>query len=146
MEGFIGLYAEPEDLVYFEPGSTVRIQGHAYLVREVRRGAKGPEVAFEGVVSRNAAESIRNMDVLVAERRDLGEEEYWAEQLIGLEVRPGGGRVVGLQHGPAQDRLVIERGETVFEVPFVAELVPEVDVDAGYLVIDEIEGLTQQSS
>lgn len=111
-------------------------------MRAIRRGKKGPQVAFEEVIDRDGAERLRGKDVLVAERRQLGEREYWPDDLVGLEVRPGGGRVVAVVHGTAQDRLVIEREDSRFEVPFVDELVPVVDIDAGYVEIVEIEGLS----
>jgi 16S rRNA processing protein RimM len=54
--------------------------------------------------------------------------------------------VVAVNHGPAQDRLVIERDGVRFEVPFVDPLVPVVDVEAGYIETNEIEGLIEPSS
>ncbi|HEX9848264.1 MAG TPA: hypothetical protein VGB33_07585 [Acidimicrobiia bacterium] len=50
--------------------------------------------------------------------------------------------VVDVEFGAAQDRLVIERGGVRFEVPFVADLVPVVDLDHGLVEIREIEGLS----
>lgn len=145
MEGFLGLYVDPSDLVYFELGSTVFIEDRPHVVRALRRGKKGHEVAFDDVAGRDAAEQIRNMDVYVKERRSLAEHEYWPDQLEGLEVRPGGGMVVAVISGTAQDRLVIERGDARFEVPFVEALVPAVDLDAGYVEIAEIDGLIEPS-
>lgn len=142
LNGYIGLYVEPEDLVYFEPGSIVHIRHRRYTVRAARRGKKGPQVAFEDVTDREGAEALRGEDVFVVERRELGVGEFWPEDLIGLEVRPGGGTVVDVAHGVAQDRLVIERGELSFEVPFVGPLVPTVNLEGGYVEVVEIEGLS----
>lgn len=143
LQGFIGIYVDDADLVHFEPASQVTIAGVTYVVREIRRGAKGHEVAFEGVNDRNAAENLRGNDVSVAQRRELGPNEYWPEDLVGLAVAPGGGEVVGVVSGQAQDRIVIERHGRRFEVPFVDELVPVVDVEGGVVHIIEIEGLSQ---
>ena len=118
------------------------VDGSPRTVRELRRGKKGPQVAFEDVIDRPAAELLRGREVFVDERRTLGEGEFWPGDLVGLEVRPGGGAVVEVAHGPAQDRLVIERDATRFEVPFVSELVPVVDLDAGFVEVVEIEGLS----
>lgn len=96
-----------------------------------------------------AAEAIRGNDVITTQRRELGENEYWPEDLVGLEVRdPDGnrlGQVATLITGGAQDRLVIDAAEGRFEVPFVAALVPEVDVSGGVVVIAPIEGLIPPS-
>ncbi len=53
------------------------------------------------------------------------------------------GRVVDVIVGGAQDRLVIERGEERFEVPFVEPLVPEVDLSSGTVVIAPLPGLLE---
>lgn len=142
MDGFLGLYAEPSELGYFEPGSVVRVDERPLTVRALRQGRRGPQVAFEEITDRDAAEQVRGAQVFVAERRRLGEGEYWPDDLIGLEVRPGGGSVVAVTLGAAQDRLVVERDSGRFEVPFVDELVPVVDVAGGYVEISEIEGLS----
>lgn len=145
LDGFIGIYVEDEDLVHLQPDSIVHVANEPYTVRAIRRGKKGHQVAFTGVDSRGGAEAIRGSDVFVAVRRQLSEGEYWPEDLIGLEVRPGGGVVAAVDHGQAQDRLVIERAGASFEVPFVDELVPVVDIAAGFIEVTEIEGLSSPS-
>lgn len=145
LDGHLGLYAEPEDVLQLEAGFAVYVGSQELIVREVRQGKKGPQVAFEGVEDREAAEVLRGCDISVRERRELSEGEYWPEHLVGLEVRPGGGQVVAISHGAAQDRLVVERDGSRFEVPFVAQLVPTVDLQAGFVEVVEIEGLTQRS-
>lgn len=102
-------------------------------------------MAFEEIRDRSAAETIRNNDVLVLERRQLRDSEYWPDQLVGLRVQPGGGEVTGVFHGPGQDRLVIERDGASFEVPFVDDLVPSVDLARGVVEVREIEGLSEPS-
>ncbi len=146
LEGFLGLYVDPPDLVHFEPGARVMVGDTEYTVRAVRKADRGHHVAFEEARDRNAAELIRGRDVTVAERRELEEGEFWPGDLVGLEVRPGGGHVVAVMHGPAQDRLVVERGGARFEVPFVEPLVPTVDLGEGYVEIVEVEGLIPPSS
>ncbi|HEX6287211.1 MAG TPA: ribosome maturation factor RimM [Acidimicrobiia bacterium] len=145
LDGFIGIYVDDEDLVHLQPDSIVHVAGEPHTVRAIRRGKKGHQVAFLEVTSREGAEAIRGSDVSVHERRDLSEGEYWPEDLVGLEVRPGGGVVAGVSHGQAQDRLVVERAGLKFEVPFVDELVPVVDVAEGYVEVVEIEGLSSPS-
>ena len=145
LDGFIGLYAEPNDLTYFEPGSVVYVAGRPYEVRATRQGKKGPQVAFAGVVDREGAELIRGSDVFATERRQLHEREFWPDDLVGLDVRPGGGAIVGVIHGPAQDRIVVDRDGVVFEVPFVDDLVPVVDLEEGFVEVIEIEGLSSLS-
>lgn len=143
LEGFLGLYVEPENLVYFEAGSQLRVGGISHRVESVRRTDKGYQVRFAGVADREQAESLRGAEVQSTWRRSLRPDEFWPEDLIGLEVRPAGGRVVAVEQGSAQDRLVVERTEGRFEIPFVGELVPNVDLDAGFIEILELPGLIE---
>ena len=46
-----------------------------------------------------------------------------------------------MHHNPSQDLLVLRTDAGERLVPFVAELVPEVDVPAGRLVVNPIPGL-----
>lgn len=145
LDGFLGLYVDETELSHFQPGATVVVDGNPLRVRALRRADRGHQVAFEEATDRGAAEAIRNLDVFVSTRRSLGVDEFWPEDLVGLEVRPGGGSVAGVNFGPGQDRLVIEREGIRFEVPFVESLVPVVDVESGYVEVVEIEGLNPQS-
>ena len=66
----------------------------------------------------------------------------------GLRVFDEAGREVGVVQrvvfGPGQDRLEITTGDGAsFEVPFVDELVPVVDLGAGRIEINSIPGLIE---
>jgi 16S rRNA processing protein RimM len=66
-------------------------------------------------------------------------------QLIGLEVHlPDGsaaGEVIDLLLGPNQDCLIIKAGSDRYLVPNVPEMVTEIDIAAGHVVIDPPQGL-----
>jgi 16S rRNA processing protein RimM len=103
---------------------------------------------LEGIDSREAAETVRNTELLVGVA-DLPEIEdpdsYYDHQLVGLTARlPDGGvlgEIVVVRH-EAQDLLVVCRadGPDVL-IPFVSAIVPTVDLDGGYVVVDPPEGL-----
>jgi 16S rRNA processing protein RimM len=133
-------------VVSLQPGSIVYLGDRPHTVRAVRRVDRGFQVAFEDVHDRETAEEIRGLEVLVEDRRPLGDDEFWPEDLVGLPVFDGTGRdlgfVEGVVLGAAQDRLRIARPDGhVFEVPFVDALVPVVDLEKGRVEIDSIEGL-----
>jgi 16S rRNA processing protein RimM len=106
-------------------------------------------VRFDGCTDRSQAEELRGT-FLVMDSAEVGPspdpEEFRDHELIGLSVSTLPGEPVGvvadvLHQG--QDLLVIEPaagGEPIL-VPFVAAIVPEVDVAAGRLVIDPPPGL-----
>lgn len=123
----------------------VYLEGRSHTVASTRKTDKGHQISFVEVTERDGAEQIRGLDVYVPERRKLSADEYWPEDLIGLAVRPGGGLVVDLAQGPSQARLVIDRDGARFEIPFVSDLVPVVDLDEGYIEIVELPGLIEPS-
>lgn len=148
LDGFLGIYADEEEMGGLKPGSTLYLEDRPYVVRAVRRVDRGFQVAFEGVASRESAEKIRGLPVLVDERRTLAEDEFWPEDLEGLSVFDEAGHEVGVVQrvvfGPGQDRLEIITGQGAsFEVPFVDELVPVVDLAAGRVEIISIPGLIE---
>ncbi|WP_245667764.1 ribosome maturation factor RimM [Actinomadura macra] len=106
---------------------------------------------FAGIDDRDAAEGLRGT-WLVVEEDDIPSssdpDDFHDQELIGLAVVTADGTDVGrvaevLHHG--QDLLVVRGagGETL--IPFVAALVPEVDVPGGRLVIDPPPGLLDES-
>ncbi|GAA4898769.1 ribosome maturation factor RimM [Streptomyces coeruleoprunus] len=107
---------------------------------------------FEGVRDRNAAEALRNTlliaDVDPDERPDEP-DEYYDHQLIDLDVVLADGTEVGriteISHLPSQDLFVVERpdGSEVF-VPFVEEIVLDIDLAEQKAVIDPPPGLIDE--
>ena len=105
-------------------------------------------VRFEEITDRDAAEEARGTLLAIPldpDERPEDPEEFYDHQLVGLSVVTTDGRDVGevreIVHNAAQDLLVIgtEDGEVL--VPFVAALVPEVDVAGGRVVVDDRPGL-----
>lgn len=108
---------------------------------------------FEGVADRTAAEALRNT-LLIAEvdPEEVPEdpEEFYDHQLIDLDVvtRDGTeiGRISEISHLPYQDLLVVQRpdGSEVL-IPFVSEIVPEIDLEEQRAVVDPPPGLLDDS-
>ncbi|WP_069814963.1 ribosome maturation factor RimM [Streptomyces sp. TP-A0874] len=106
-------------------------------------------LSFEGVTDRTAAEQLRNT-LLIAEvdpeESPEDPEEFYDHQLIDLDVVTADGepvgRIVEISHLPYQDLLVVRRpggGEAL--IPFVAEVVPEVDLAEQRMVVTPPPGL-----
>ena len=56
------------------------------------------------------------------------------------------GRLERIEHNAAQDLLVIRTSTREVLFPFVAALVPDVDLDAGRIVLDDRPGLLELES
>lgn len=133
-----------------KPGAIVLLGGQEHVVRALRRVDRGYQIAFEDATDRSSVEELRGMDVLVESRRELGEGEFWPGDLIGLIVHDQEGSRLGIVtdvlFGPGQERLLVEMvGGSTFEIPFVDDLVPVVDLKRGRIEIVPIPGLTEQS-
>ena len=107
-------------------------------------------VKFSGVDDRTAAESLRGT-LLVVDSATVGStepEEWWDHDLVGLRVELTDGSALGtvteVVHLPGSDLLAIARdGGREALIPFVAAMVPVVDVPGGRVVVDPPEGLLE---
>lgn len=103
-------------------------------------------VRFSGVDNRNEAESLRGTALCVPEASARPrDDQVWIKDLYGLEVVDTGGRelgrVVEVWDYPAQDVLEIETPGGRKLLPLVRDLVPEVDLESGRLVVSPPEGV-----
>lgn len=119
----------------------------------VRRHSGKLLVRFDGVPDRTAAEGLRGVRLFVdvdPDERPDDPEEFYDHQLTGLSAVTTDdtplGEVSEVVHLPGHDLLAIRTpGEGEILVPFVAQIVPEVDLAAGRVVIDPPDGLLDAS-
>lgn len=105
-------------------------------------------VAFAGVDDRNAAEALRGV-LLSVERADDEQpddpDEFYDSSLVGCRALVAGqevGQVVEVVHLPGQDLLSVRLADDRdVLVPFVAAIVPSVDLAAREVVLDPPPGL-----
>lgn len=121
--------------------------GKTLTVREFRWMNSHPVVFFEGVDDRTAAEELVRAILWVdadAQERPAEPDAWYDHQLAGLAVVVDGervGRIVRVDHFPAQDLLVVKTADAEVLVPFVSAIVPEVDIDAGTVTVTPPAGL-----
>ena len=113
-------------------------------ISDVRGAGRSWQIAFEEIPDRTAAEALKGVTLMIETDEWQDEEDSWYDSdLEGLEARHVDGTVLGVikdvEHGPAQDLLVIRTESGDVRVPFVTQLVPEVRADA--VVIDPPGGL-----
>lgn len=142
----------------FVPGAEFTLQvpeaspwhGKTITVREYRVMNGNPVVFFEDVEDRTAAESLVRA-ILWIDQDDEPEDDAWYDhQLVGLEVVRDDavvGRVIRVEHLPAQDLLIVRPsagGEREIMVPFVQAIVPTVDLAAGRVIVTPPAGLFEE--
>ncbi|SEJ49621.1 ribosome maturation factor RimM [Demequina mangrovi] len=137
----------PEDrLVPGEVFDTEPASAGPLTVGRVRVQAGRWYVQFEELRNRDAAEAARGVELTIDGEESDEDDAWYVHQLVGLAVvRPDGsavGEVVDLVTMPAQDLLVVKQpGGHRAMIPFVEEFVPEVDIDAGRVVVTPPYGL-----
>ncbi len=142
----------------FEPGAVFDLQvptsspwhGKTLELVELRFYNGSPVGFFVGVADRTAAETLVKAILWVdQDPTQLPEEQdaWYDYQLVGLRaVRDDVevGRVARVEHFPAQDLLVIATDAGEVLVPFVAAIVPAVDIVAGTVTLTPPAGLFEE--
>ncbi len=132
----------------FAAGQVLGTGAGSLTVADSRTHSGRLVVRFEEHADRTAAEAARGTELTCRVDPDEMPEdpdEFYDHQLAGLRVETTTGEAVGelerVEHGAAQDLLVIRTPEREVLFPFVSALVPEVDVAGGRIVIDDKPGL-----
>ena len=116
---------------------------------EVLSAARGTVLArIDGVADRTAAEGLRGLRFYIERSAlpDAGEREWYEADLIGLPAvgRDGRdwGKVVAFHDFGAGAVMEVSGGVML---PFTDEVVPEIDVEGGKVVVDPPAGLLAES-
>jgi 16S rRNA processing protein RimM len=133
----------------FADGATVYLEGgRALTVTTARWTGARLLVAFEGVPDRTAAEALRGRSLVVPRSMlpELAEGEYWPHELIGCEVVTEAGRSLGrvtdVIENPANDLWAVDDDGVEVLIPAIREVVTEVDIEGGRIVVRDLPGLT----
>jgi 16S rRNA processing protein RimM len=120
--------ADPER---FEVGATLLVGGEPAQVVESKRAGGRPVIQVDRDAPRGAPIELEQADL-----PQLEGGEYYAFQLVGLEVEETGGqslgRVTEVSSGPANDVLELDTG---LALPLVDACIQQVDLDAGRILV-----------
>ncbi|MBU6144085.1 MAG: ribosome maturation factor RimM [Acidobacteria bacterium] len=142
----------------FVPGAVFSLQvpqgspwfGKTVSVKELRWYNNQPVIFLDGIEDRTQAETLVKAILIVQQDLDQTPTEpdaWYDQQLVGLKVFRDGkqiGTVARVEHLPAQDLLVVDYNQTEVMVPFVKQLVPEVDISQGKVTITPPLGLFEE--
>jgi 16S rRNA processing protein RimM len=121
--------------------------GKTVKVAELRFYNQSPVLFLEGIQDRSQAETLVKAILLIEtdlEQLPEDPEAWYDHQLVGLRALVGEevvGKVIRVDHLPAQDLLAIETSNGEVLVPFVKQIVPSVDIKKGQVVITPPAGL-----
>jgi 16S rRNA processing protein RimM len=121
--------------------------GKTVKVAELRFYNQSPVLFLEGIQDRSQAETLVKAILLIEtylEQLPEDPEAWYDHQLVGLTALVGEevvGKVIRVDHLPAQDLLAIETSNGEVLVPFVKQIVPSVDIQKGQVVLTPPVGL-----
>jgi 16S rRNA processing protein RimM len=109
------------------------------------RGGAGGRVlgTIKGVADREGARAAMGSEMILAKANlpETGDDVYYHYQLVGLSVRLEGGDVVGVltevQDAGPVDLWIVQGEAGEHFVPALAEMIVQVDLDAGEVVVTE---------
>jgi 16S rRNA processing protein RimM len=134
----------------FGDGATVWLEdGRALTVESSRPHKDRLLVRFRGVNDREQAEALQKALLVVPESSspELPEGSWWDHRIVGCALETDTGDSLGIVreviHTAANDVWsAVDEDGTETLVPVLRDVVVEVDVDAGRIVVREIPGLT----
>lgn len=118
-------------------------------IDSIRPANKGLLVKFSGVDDRTDAERLDKalLQVPEDELMELEEGRYWADEIIGLEVITTDGRslgkVTGIMETGGNDVFIVGSGKQEVLIPAIEDVVVDVDIKAGKMVIEPLPGLLE---
>ena len=131
LEGAFVVEEASDDPERFAEGVTLLVGGEPARVVESKRAGGRPVIRLDRDVQRGSAIEVERSDLPEPE-----ENEYYAFQLVGLEVEESGGKKLGrvteVTTGPANDVLELDTG---LALPLVDACVQEVDLEAGRILV-----------
>jgi 16S rRNA processing protein RimM len=120
-----------DDARWFAVGSRLLVGDEELEVVEARRAGGRPVIRLGGDAARGASLEVPRESLPPTE-----EDEYYAFQLVGLEVVEEGGRTLGrvasVLPGVANDALELDGGALL---PLVGECVRNIDLEAGRILV-----------
>lgn len=128
---------------------TKNVKETEYKIENVRYQKDMVIIKLKGINDRDAAEAMRDSDVLITEDdlRDLPEDTFYIRDLIGCSVKDSKdehviGVVKDVLQTSAQDiyQVELEDGSEAL-IPAVAEFVHDVDIEGKTILINVIPGL-----
>ena len=109
-------------------------------------------LSVQGIRDRSAVEDWRGRFVYLPEQplEDLPEGYYYEHHLVGLLVvdRSGDslGTVTGLDSDGGQVRVNVRIGRREYQIPYVPEIILEVDLERGRIAVDPPRGLLDDNA
>ena len=142
----------------FKTGAVLNLQvpdtspwfGKTVSVKELRYYNAQPVLFLNEVEDRNGADTLVKAILLVDADLEILPEEpdaWYDHQLVGLKIIRDGvevGKIIRVEHLPAQDCLAIETASGEVLMPFIKAFAPTVDIAKGEITVTPPGGLFEE--
>ena len=102
-------------------------------------------ITMEGYININQVLKYKGMKVYInKEYLILKEDEYLDEDLIGLDVMINNkvvGVVKNIEKYPQQNLILVKNSKKEFLIPYVSDIIEEINFEKRYISIQDIKGL-----
>ena len=122
-------------------------QGEAVAVNRVQSQNSNVILTLENVNSREGADLLRRkyVKIPVTETEPLPKGVHYFFELVGLRMITNAGDFIGVVKDvvsyPANNVFIVISDEREFLIPDIPDIIEKVDVDAGEIVINPMQGL-----
>lgn len=117
-----------------------------HVIRSIRPLPRGAGISLYGIETPEESRAYRGAVIAVA--RDslaLHEGEYWNDDIIGLSVVTTTGELLGtvsdIIDTGGNDVYVVKSGEKEYLIPAITEVIREISLTRGLIIIKVIEGM-----
>lgn len=124
-------------------GGAVTVDGHTRAIERLAGTPQRPIVRLEGIADRAGAKALQGLTLIVQRTQapELGEDEWWAEELEGCAVLAGErllGTVIRLVELPSCEALEVraESGGQPLLVPMVKDAIRRVVISERRIEVD----------
>ena len=137
-------------MTYYNVGKIVNTQGLQGELRVLSVTDFADIVKFKGLYHINDVEKYKGCSLKIAEENltDLDDWEFYYHEIIGLDVYEGDtliGQVKEILQPGANDVWVVKRkGKKDLLLPYIPPVVLDVDVAAGRIEVELMEGLDDE--
>ena len=132
--------------VYLKKHNQTRI---ACQIESVQISPKFVILSLEGFSTWEDADTWKNADVEIHRQEilPLPQDSYYDFELVGLEVVSDKGIFIGILDDilkcPANDVFVVKKDKEEFLIPDIPDVIKEIDIPSGKMIITIIDGLLE---
>ena len=131
----------------FSPGNRLYVQGAPHEIESRKTVSKRTVLKLRGIDTREQAEALRgkSLEITGDDLPPLAPETFYVHQIIGLEVVSTVGERLGVVADvfktAGNDVYVVREDTREILVPAIGQVVKEIDLAGGRIVVEVIPGL-----